>query len=213
MIATSILFLFMCVTMLHGIALIQGRTLLEMVRDHNPQRGPLIVTVTPFLQARGVSDLLKETDLVVEGIVDRSMSRLTTDQTSIETAVDLTVTRVLFHNVKSVPVPTDAIRRVFIINPGGQLDMDGKSAVVIASGFSPLAVASRFVLFLKKMPNATEGTFLLVNGAYGVFEVVDGRVVSVVATSSTNIHAHDGSTVEAFSEMLRRLQPGGDRQD
>jgi len=84
-------------------------TIPDRVRQLDRSRSrELSLTIQGGYPTRDVTALAREADLVVEGVIDRTMTRLSRDEQSVETVLDVTVGRVLLHN-----------RRPYLFRPRG----------------------------------------------------------------------------------------------
>jgi hypothetical protein len=183
----------------------QRQTLHDAVREI-PVGGSVEVSILGATPTRPLRALVSEADLAIVGIVDRSMSLLTRDETSVETTLDLSVTRVLYRNVASLPLPSGAvINRLWVIEPGGEADVDGRAVIVRDNGSPPLEVGPTYVLILKKREGAPEGTFRVVTS--GAWEVRDRQVFAQRPLWLTDAHAHDGKDVDEFVTALQSVWP------
>jgi hypothetical protein len=115
----------------------QGQTLHDAVREENDAgtTGTISVTINGMSPTRDLATILSESDLVVEGILERSEVRLTRDERSIETVFDVGVIQVLSQNVVSTPSPRAPIKQLKVLQPGGQAVVDGRTVFVWISDF------------------------------------------------------------------------------
>jgi predicted transcriptional regulator len=183
----------------------QTTTLHDVVRDNDASSGTLSIMINRMSPTRELATVLSDSDLVVEGILDRSEARLARDQRSIETVFDLGVTRVLSQNVVSTPVPRAAIKQLKIIQQGGEAIVDGRTVTVSVSDFPVFQVGRHLVLFLKKQIGEPDGVFWIVDGPNGSFDVVAGQIFSVAKLRAPILHAHDGADVDSFAAVLDSL--------
>jgi len=172
-------------------------TIPDRVRQLDRSRSrELSLTIQGGYPTRDVTALAREADLVVEGVIDRTMTRLSRDEQSVETVLDVTVGRVLLHNRKAIPVPTEGIKWLKVVQVGGDIELDGILVKVRDSDLSPFEAGRRLVLFLSRDRDEPEGTFRILDGPSGVFAVRDRQVFSLLAQPSA--HPYEGVDIETL---------------
>lgn len=183
----------------------QRHTLHDAVREI-PVGGTLDVGIQGATPTRDLRALVSGADVAIVGFVQRSMSRVTRDETSVERVLDLSVTRVLYYHVTSTPLPSGAvINKLQVIDAGGQAEVDGRTVVVHDSGSPPLAVGRTYVLILEKREGDPAGIFRVVTS--GAWEVRDRQVFAQRPLWLADAHAHDGKDIDEFATTLQALWP------
>jgi hypothetical protein len=184
-----------------GVCAAQTRTLHDVVRE-TAGSGTISATISRTSPTRDLATILSESDLVVEGTLDRSEVRLTRDEQSIETVFDVGVIQVLSQNA----VPRAPIKQLKVLQPGGEAVVDGRTVSVWISDFPIFQVGRHLVLFLKKQVGEPDGVFSIVDAQNGSFDVRDGKIFSVARLRTPILHGQDGTDVGSFASVLDSLK-------
>jgi hypothetical protein len=185
--------------------IVSAQTLHDAVREI-PVGGTVDVGISGAPPTRPLSALVSEADLAIVGIVDRSMSFVTRDETSVETTFDLIVTRVLYQNARSTPLPSGAvINKLQVIEAGGEADVDGRTVIVHDNGSPALVVGRSYLLILKKREGAPEGTFRVVTS--GAWELLGRQVLTQRPLWLAEGPVFDGKDIDDVARTLQALWP------
>ena len=153
----------------------------------------------PSLDLKGV---LRLSDIVVEGRIERAASTVTSNQEFVATTYEFHVDRVLFNRQPAARTPGGPISTLQFVHPGGDVMFDGRLVRAADTTLPPFAVGSRLVLFLKR-DGAAPGVLTIVSGPYGAFGVENGRIKSFARADTTVTEQFDGKDLSRFETVVQ----------
>lgn len=96
------------------------------------------------------------TELVVQGVVDQSVSRLASDGTSVETTYQVRVEDVLFSRTAVSPSRMPALSVIEMKQSGGTVVENGQTIQVADATLPRFTLGTRFVLYLQRDADAAD---------------------------------------------------------
>lgn len=112
-------------------------------------------------------DLVRESNLIARVLVLSGRSRLSSDNSSIETDCALQLLETYVANEAALASPTIVVTR-----PGGQLTIDGRSVKAYETDFPSFEPSEEYVLFLRR---GSDGTSCVIPyGGQGAFREAGG---------------------------------------
>jgi hypothetical protein len=179
----------------------KAQTIRDLARDHDPDRGPLYITLSATSPALDVDSLKGDADLIVEATVEGSHTELSGDERRIETVSLVRLIRVLFQRGHAASAPYGAITTVLVRQMGGRLDVDGRTVIENDSRLRPFDPAAHLVLFLKRPPEGG-AVYDICGGGFGAYAVREHRVFSLL-THDAAVHRFDGIDLDRFAAVVR----------
>jgi hypothetical protein len=121
----------------------------------------------PKYPKSGLVGLAHAADVIVVGAIkDKTTSQLTDDEDFLFSEYSLSV-EILLKDNPSAPIELNS--DISIIRPGGKVSLNGKTITAITPSFRPFIQGSRYVLFLKFIPE-TQSYQAFGNGSFPVEE-------------------------------------------
>jgi hypothetical protein len=145
-----------------------------------------------------VTELVREAEVIVRGVVESANSRLSTDERRIESDYKL---RIVDTYLASPGLQAgDAI---VVSRPGGVLTIEGRVIVDRESDFPPFQPGEEYVLFLQL--TSQRGVYIVPHGAQGAFIQANGYVEQVATTNGKVKSARGRIATDAFASEIREL--------
>lgn len=170
--------------------------------DPQPTRGVVHMIVSPISTPQSVNDLVRESEVVVEGVVEAkgpSWRRNSDESDSLETDLVISVERIL----KGRPP-----RKITVSELGG---LAGALAVVPTNNRF-MAVKERYILFLMRdaranLPAPAQNAsqrYVVTGISSGKFRIIDGTV-RPSEFSAPGVKLHENEAIDSFLRRLEQL--------
>jgi hypothetical protein len=104
----------------------------------------------PFRLGDFLRELTSKSDAVLIGIVKERASFSTAEGTFVFTDYDLAIEQILKNNSTNLLRPFD---KISVTRPGGDVQLDGHKVRALDESLEPLAIGSRYLLFLDYVPS------------------------------------------------------------
>jgi hypothetical protein len=167
------------------------------------ERADISSTRNVEFPARSIAHVLKQTDLVVRGILGPPVAHLSADGHDIFTTYDLNAPQVLFSaKVAEVSRPGLSVTAIRLRQPGGRLQIDGFTATVRYDNAPSLSVGMDVVLLLRD----DRGVYEAAGGA-GIFQVRDDTIVPL-GNHPADHRRFSGMRSDAFISEIVALRGG-----
>ena len=160
------------------------------------------VSTAPSGHPPTVTDLLRETDIVVRGIIGQPRAYLSGDKRDVYTDYALKNPAILYaKQVLSSAVP-GASADVTVTQLGGTIEVNGVKFTQQENGLLPLEPGVEGLFLLKRVDNRYQiaGTY------FGAFRIAAGRVTPFTMRQSFAPEYRDASTEHAVAEIMRQLR-------
>ncbi len=149
----------------------------------------------------GIETIVRESDTIVIGIVEASVSLLTQQETALETDHRIRVERV----IRRTSQPALAIGdRVTVRCLGGAITIDGLNIVASVPEFPPLQTGATYVLMMRSVPGVP---YLYLSyagrGAFGV--AADGKVRPTSQGEDTWVQEHGIVGLDVLLAEVQRI--------
>jgi hypothetical protein len=146
-------------------------------------------------------DVLKNTDLIVRGIVGEHSSYLSSDQTNIYTEYELRNTSVL-HQSRPFAAKPGAQESLTVKQLGGTVRVNGVAFTQIEDGLPPLTQGSEALFLLTRTPEGyvVAGTF------YGAFGIQDGKLVPLTKVGSFAPEYRNSPVAEGIAKIVAQAR-------
>ncbi len=179
----------------------QAQTVPEIAAAHDPADGPLALTLSPSFPVADIDTLRQSADLIVEGMVTRARTHLSSNERSIQTTFTVAVSHVIRDQRSALEAAAD-VHTVEVTEVGGTLQINGRTIIETDSSGHPLASGDTVVLFLKKV-QPQDRSYGIHGGPYGAYQVRDGKVFSYIAENLTRLVRFEGARVD---ELIAAIQ-------
>jgi hypothetical protein len=173
--------------------------LLDTIKTHDPQSGPLAISVSGARPAMPVDRLIAQAELVVQAVITGSASELSRDQSAIVSTHRATVFRTFrrSHALDGETIPSTIPVQTF----GGRMTILGQDVTESDTALPPFRPGDELVLFLERLEGST-GRFAIVGANFGVFRVEDGRLQAMGAQEAVTQAEFVGKSPDVLSSYI-----------
>ena len=160
------------------------------------------VRTAPSGHPPDIADLLRDTDIVVRGIVGEARSYLSDDQRDVYT--DYRIDNPVFlYQAQSVPSARPGVMpTVTVTQLGGTVTINDRKFTQTEQGLPPLESGAEGLFLLERVDNH----YRIVGTFYGAFGIVGGTLRPLTKVQSFAPEYKDVAAAPAAEEMVTRLR-------
>lgn len=159
------------------------------------------VSTPPSGRVPSIDDVLRETDMVVRGIVRESTGYLSENQQDVYTEYTISPATILYSAVAMVSPEPGRISRINISQIGGTIVLNGQKFTQTEHGLAPLKAGAEVVLLLKHLGSRWH----IATVFFGAFSIENGKLRTLTTRPTFAPQVRDMDSTTAVKELLARL--------